>query len=179
MIYHLTQRNIVARIAFEDEEITHFDTYQQAHELLTFSISNSHALRLHTLTFNAGLHENNSESQLELISSEMTKEVKISGFNAAHMLLDRSGKFLCLVDPRGAMKIYLAGTFRCVRDFKFGFGPTSVRLRKNLIFCLTKDRVLGAYDVVQGKRFKQADLRKYRNVDTAFGEFVVLDDKMR
>ena len=143
-----------------------------------YSISNSHFLRAHRLVFDGSLQEER-DSKTELVSEEMIKEVKVVNFSPIHMLLDASGRFLSMVDPRGNLKIYLTSSFKQVREFKFGFGPASVRLRKHLIFCLTKDRVLTAYDLLAGKKFKQANLKKYKNVDTPFHEFVVLDDKMR
>lgn len=179
MVYDFQAKQIIAKVALEDEEVVNFQTHLQETKLTIYTVTNLHVLRKHSLEFDVSLSSDSRPETPKLVDSLEVNLLKLVKFKTIELQLDPLGKFVILVDASGKLKIILTRNFKTVRESKVGFGPVKTRLFKNFVISLSKDRLLSIFDVKKNKKHRIVDLTKYAGIDTQYFEFIILDDKLR
>ena len=161
--YDLKEKKVFFQIEHEKEEICNFEYITDKKSKYLFTFTKNGILR----KFRILIKENNE------VEKFLINKKKFIKFLAVEIKLDKSRKFIILVDPSGEIKIIEEQTLKVLREFKLGMGYIKIRLVNNFLLFLSKERNIIFYNIITNLKTK---IVKTAN-QTALSDFIVLDSK--
>ena len=160
--YDLKEKKVFHEIEHENEEINNFEYITDKKNKYLFTFTKNGILRKFRIII--------KKNEVETFLINKKKFIK---FLAVEIKLDKSRKFIILVDPSGEIKIIEEETLKVLREFKLGMGYIKIRLVNNFLLFLSKERNIIFYNMVTNQRTK---IIKTKN-QIALSDFILLDSK--